>query len=45
MELKMAILSYGAEVEVLEPGHLRKEIKETIEKMGRNYVNRNKEKK
>jgi predicted DNA-binding transcriptional regulator YafY len=36
-ELKMAILSYGQEVKVLEPKTLRAELKKVIEKMNINY--------
>ncbi len=36
-ELRMAILSYGPEVEVLKPTSLRKEIKETTEEMIKKY--------
>jgi predicted DNA-binding transcriptional regulator YafY len=36
-ELKMAILSYGQNVKVLQPKALRSELKKVIEKMGENY--------
>ncbi len=36
-ELKMAILSYGQEVKVLQPKSLRAELKKVIEKMAINY--------
>ena len=36
-ELKMAILSYGQEVKVLQPKTLRAELKKVIEKMNINY--------
>lgn len=37
-ELRMTILSYGPEVEVLKPANLRKEIKETAREMVKKYV-------
>jgi predicted DNA-binding transcriptional regulator YafY len=36
-ELKMAILSYGKEVKVLQPKSLRTELKKVIETMVANY--------
>ncbi len=36
-ELKMAILSYGKEVKVLEPASLRQEISDAIREMAKNY--------
>jgi predicted DNA-binding transcriptional regulator YafY len=36
-ELKMAILSYGENVKVIQPKSLRSELKKVIEKMRENY--------
>jgi len=41
VEIKMWVMQYGAEVEVVEPGKLKEEIKQEIQKMQHLYSERN----